>query len=65
MVKNLLANTGTMGSVHGSGRSLGEGNGHEVAKEVRHDSATKQQQQQLCISIRLYTVVRTSVKGYE
>ena len=30
VVKNQLANAGDMGSIHGSGRSLGEGNGNPL-----------------------------------
>ena len=59
MVKNLPANAGDAGSIPGSGRSLGEGNGHPLqyscleipmdrgacwVTKVGHDLVTKQQQ---------------------
>ena len=68
MVKNLAANAGDAGSIHGPGRFPGEGNGnplqysclenptarrawqaavHGVAKRIRQNLATKQQQTKL------------------
>ena len=44
VVKNLPAYAGDLGSIPGSGRSLGEGNGSWDRKRVGHDLAAKQQQ---------------------
>ena len=86
VVKKLPANAGDAGSIHGWGRSPGEGNGNSLqyfslgkshrqrslvgyspwgSQRVRHDLATKQQQQIYNIKFIILIILSVQLSGTE